>query len=118
MTNSLKKANIPHMITMHWATQAIEDLKNGKQATIHPKGNSMQPKVESGAEVVLEPIADLESLAKGDVVLVSVGRDIYLHLITAVDKSRVQISNNKGRVNGWINKKNVYGRAIKIDNGK
>ena len=104
------------MISTHWASQAIEDLKAGKQTTIYPKGNSMQPRIESGAEVILEPIADPESLQKGDVVLVSMGRDIYLHLVSAVEKNRVQISNNKGRVNGWIMKKNVYGRAVTINN--
>lgn len=104
------------MIAMHWATKAIEDLQAGKQAIIHPKGNSMQPKVVSGAEVTLEPINDASVLNKDDIVLVSVGRNIYLHLITALDKDRVQISNNKGRVNGWVMKKNVYGRAISINN--
>ncbi|HKD98343.1 MAG TPA: hypothetical protein VKB69_12250, partial [Micromonosporaceae bacterium] len=30
-------------------------------------------------------------------------RTVYLHLVSAVDRSRgrVQISNNRGRVNGW-----------------
>ncbi|HVI42693.1 MAG TPA: hypothetical protein VM577_18795 [Anaerovoracaceae bacterium] len=104
------------MIAMHWATKAIEDLQAGKQAVIHPKGNSMQPKVVSGAEVTLEPVTDPNTLVKGDIVLVSVARNIYLHLVTAVDKNRVQISNNKGHVNGWVMKKDVYGRAVSINN--
>lgn len=102
----------------HWATFAINKLMAGEQAIIYPKGNSMQPKVQSGAEVTLEPITDASTLAKGDVVLVSVGRNIYLHLITAVEKDRVQISNNKGHVNGFVKKSNVYGRAISIINSK
>lgn len=104
------------MIAVHWATHAIEELKAGRQVVITPKGNSMQPKVVSGAEVTLAPIEDIATLEKGDIVLVSVGRDIYLHLITAVDKNRVQISNNKGHVNGWVMKKDVFGRAIAINN--
>lgn len=104
------------MISMHWASQAIDDLKAGKEAVVHPKGNSMQPKVVSGAEVTLAPINDPNTLVKGDIVLVSVGRNIYLHLVTAVDKNRVQISNNRGHINGWVMKKDVYGRAVSINN--
>lgn len=41
---------------------------------------------------------------------------VYLHLITALEKERVQIGNNHGRINGWTPKSNVYGRATRIDN--
>jgi hypothetical protein len=34
-----------------------------------------------------------------------------LHLVSAVDGDRVQISNNKGRVNGWVNKAAIHGVA-------
>jgi hypothetical protein len=37
-------------------------------------------------------------------------------LITALEKDRVQIGNNHGRVNGWTPKANVFGRAVRIDN--
>ena len=76
----------------------------------------MSPKVESGAEVVLSPIADASLLQTGDIVLVAIGRKVYLHLISAADKNRVQISNNQGHVNGWVGRQSVYGRAVYINN--
>ena len=99
-----------------WADHAIQELDAGREVIVKPRGNSMQPKVESGAEVTLTPIDDPDTLTRGDVVLVHVGRDVYLHLISAVNKDRVQISNNHGHVNGWVSKDAVYGKAIHINN--
>jgi len=39
-------------------------------------------------------------LPRGDVVLVKVKGTVYLHLITALEKERVQIGNNRGRIIG------------------
>jgi len=76
----------------------------------------MRPKVVSGARVLLAPVSDPASLRKGDIVLVKVRGRIYLHLISATEGDRVQISNNHGHVNGWAHRSAVYGRAISIDN--
>lgn len=103
-------------ILMNWAEHAIRELKDGREVLITPKGNSMQPKIESGAEVILCPIADPNLLEVGDIVLVSLGRGVFLHLISATEKNRIQISNNKGHVNGWVPRTAVYGRAIYINN--
>lgn len=76
----------------------------------------MTPRVRSGATCELEPVSDPDSLRRGDIVLVKVKGTIYLHLITAVEKDRVQIGNNHGRINGWTPKSNVYGRLVSVDN--
>lgn len=103
-------------MTKNWFDLPILELLAGRGVTIYPKGNSMTPKIVSGAEVTLEPIKDHNSLKKGDIVLASVGNTVYVHLISAVDKDRVQISNNHGHVNGWTDKNKVYGKVIKINN--
>lgn len=77
----------------------------------------MRPKIESGAEVTLEP-AEWHTLEKGDIVLCKVGKNQYLHLIKAVKGDRYQIANNKGYVNGTIGIDQIYGKAVKIVNGK
>jgi phage repressor protein C with HTH and peptisase S24 domain len=100
----------------NWYDYPIEELTAGRDVTINPKGNSMTPRIVSGASVTLTPVIDPETLKKGDAVLVSIGRTIYVHLITAITKDLVQISNNHGHVNGWTNKKNVYGKVIAVDN--
>lgn len=100
----------------NWYDHPITELKAGREVTINPKGNSMTPRIVSGAAITLAPVTDPETLKRGDVVLVSIGRTIYVHLITAITKDLVQISNAHGHVNGWTNKKNVYGKVIAIDN--
>ena len=76
----------------------------------------MVPKVMSGAHVTLRPNTSPNTLKAGDVVLVKVRGRVYLHLISATDPRRVQISNNKGRVNGWVPRSSVFGVATNIIN--
>lgn len=102
---------------MSWADHAIERLQRGQHADIRPRGNSMAPRVTDGAHVRLAPNAHPDDLEKGDVVLVKVSGRVYLHLVSATDKDRVQISNNKGRVNGWVPRGRVYGKAVLIVHG-
>ena len=98
---------------MSWADRAIAELREGRSAVVRPHGHSMRPKVLSGAEVALEPVA-LAELAVGDVVLCRVAGNVYLHLVTALGEDRVQIGNNRGKINGWT--RAVYGRATAIRN--
>lgn len=78
----------------------------------------MTPRIESGQLCVVEPMTadDFDDLKKGDVVLCKVGGSEYLHLVSAVGQDgRVQISNNHGRVNGWVGANGVYGRLVRVD---
>lgn len=101
----------------NWADWAIEKLLKGEKVKIYPKGNSMRPKIESGAEVTLEP-SSWHILEKGDIVLCKVGKNQYLHLIKSIKGDRYQIANNKGFVNGTISLDKIYGKAVKVVNGK
>ena len=76
----------------------------------------MTPRVRSGAACEPEPVTDAAMLRRGDIVLVKVKGTVYLHLITALEKERVQIGNNHGRINGWTQKTNVYGRLARVNN--
>jgi hypothetical protein len=99
-----------------WADAAIERLRAGEVAVVRPRGNSMTPRIRSGAVCEVEPVSDGDVLRRGDIVRVKVKATVYLHLITALEKDRVQIGNNHGRINGWTPKSNVYGRVKHIDN--
>lgn len=95
---------------MGWAMHAIAALQLGETVTIKPRGQSMRPRVADGQEVTVSPI-DESGVRVGDVVLCRVkGREL-LHLVKAVDGSRVQIANNAGHVNGWIGMNSIYGKA-------
>lgn len=99
---------------MSWATHYIAKLQAGENVSFRPKGNSMQPKIKSGQLCAVEAITDHAMLKVNDIVLCKVKGNQYLHLITAIDKDRFQISNNKGFVNGWINKAAVYGKLTQV----
>ncbi len=100
---------------MSWATGYIEKLKAGETVQFRPRGNSMTPKIESGQLCTVAPIADHATLETGDIVLCKVNGSQYIHLISAIQGPRFQISNNKGRVNGWVTANAVYGKLITID---
>ncbi|WP_343233266.1 hypothetical protein [Miltoncostaea oceani] len=74
----------------------------------------MTPRIRSGQEVELAPVSDPSTLRTGEIVLVRVGGSTYLHLIRALERDRVQIGNNHGRVNGWTSRASVYGRVVRI----
>jgi SOS-response transcriptional repressor LexA len=98
---------------MSWAKFAIEALKRGETVQIRPRGHSMKGKVNDGDLVTLAP-CDPGTLAVGDIVLVRVSGNDYLHLIKAKDKERFQIGNNRGGINGWVGKNSIYGKAVEV----
>lgn len=99
---------------MGWATHYITKLKAGKTVQFRPRGNSMQGKIESGQLCTVTPV-DPTTLQKGDIVLCKVNGSEYLHLVTAIQGERFQISNNKGFVNGWIGANAIFGKCVRVE---
>ena len=99
---------------MGWAKIAIEKLQRGESAQVRPRGHSMTGKVNDGDLVTLEP-CKAETLKAGDIVLVRVKGNVYLHLIKAVNNGRFLIGNNRGGINGWVGANTIYGIATKIE---
>lgn len=91
-------------------------VADGQTVEFRPTGSSMVPLIRSRQLVVVGP-ADPAKLEVGDIVLARVAGTVYLHLVSAVDRprKRVQISNNRGRVNGWTNHDRVYGVCLAVD---
>lgn len=105
---------------MSWATHAIAALARGEPCQVTPHGNSMRPLVESGATVTLAPYGPGEEPAEGDIVLVKVRGAIYLHLVKALrgkaEARQYQIGNNRGGINGWVSRRGIFGKAVRIEN--
>ncbi len=99
---------------MGWAASYIEQLREGRTVSFRPRGNSMTPKIESGDLCTVTPVATSE-VRKGDIVLCKVGGREYLHLVSAVQGERFQISNNHGHVNGWVSAANIYGKCVSVE---
>jgi phage repressor protein C with HTH and peptisase S24 domain len=99
---------------MGWATPYIAKLKSGATVQFRPRGNSMTGRIESGDLCTVVP-ADIATLAVGDIVLCKVGGVQYLHLVKARQGDRFQIGNNRGRINGWIGPRSIYGRCTQVE---
>ncbi|WP_405064237.1 hypothetical protein OG474_22010 [Kribbella sp. NBC_01505] len=91
-------------------------VTGGATVAFRPSGSSMVPLIRSRQEVVVTPV-DPTQLEVGDIVLARVAGTVYLHLVSAVDptKNRVQISNNRGRINGWTSHDRVFGICLSVD---
>jgi hypothetical protein len=102
---------------MNQKQRTIATLRDGKTAKHKGHGNSMHPRIPSGSVVTLEPIANLADLEVGDAVFCKVKGNVFTHVVSAlkggVDNREVQISNLRGRVNGWTT--TVYGRVIHVE---
>jgi len=73
----------------------------------------MSGKVASGQLGRVGPVRN-HKLAVGDIVLSKVNGIQYLHLIKAISGDRIQIGNNKGRINGWTSRRNIFGVVTEI----
>jgi hypothetical protein len=69
------------------------------------------------ARVAAGTTVETTRLEVGDIVLARVSGHVYLHLVSALEPGagRVQIANNRGRVNGWTSRAKVYGICTSVD---
>lgn len=91
-------------------------VAGGETVEFRPSGGSMVPLIRSRQLVRVVPV-DPAAVEVGDIVLARVAGSVYLHLVSALDASRarVQISNNRGRVNGWTGHARVYGICVAVE---
>ena len=100
---------------MGWASAYLEPLQRGETVSFRPRGNSMVPLIRSGQLCTVAPLGE-RTLEKGDIVLCRVGGAQYLHRILAVGADgRYQIGNNRGGINGWIGREQIYGRLLRVE---
>lgn len=99
---------------MSWADAYIAQLQAGKGVSFRPRGNSMAPRIASGARVTVQPVA-AAAVRRDDIVLCRVRRRQYLHIVHAIAGAgstvRFLIGNNHGGRNGWIGPDHIYGRC-------
>lgn len=74
----------------------------------------MKGKVNDGNLVTVSP-CNPEQLSVGDIVLVRVKGNDYLHLIKSISNGRFLIGNNRGGINGWVGHNCIYGVATKVE---
>lgn len=93
-----------------------EMLKAGHTCWVLGIGNSMTPILKSHQPVIVAPVTDDMILEKKDIVLAKVNGHYYLHLIHAIkgNNELFLIGNNHGHMNGWVTRKNVFGKVVEI----
>lgn len=94
--------------------QAWEAGLRGEAVSFRPHGSSMKGLVPSGALVRVEP-CDPDRLEPGDIVLVRVKGNVYLHLVKAISAGRFLIGNNRGGTNGWTQASKIAGLCTEVD---
>jgi phage repressor protein C with HTH and peptisase S24 domain len=99
---------------MGWATRAHAALTQGETVHIRPRGHSMSGRINDGDLVTVAP-CDASSVRVGDAVFVRMHGGFLLHLVKAIQGDRVLIGNNRGKINGWVNKNAVIGKVIRVD---
>lgn len=97
-------------------TKAAADvLASGKPCVIMGIGNSMTPILRSGQCVLAEPITDKTTIGKRDIVFCKVRGNYYVHLVHGTrTNGQFLIGNNHGRMNGWIPRRNIFGKISEI----
>jgi hypothetical protein len=74
----------------------------------------MTGKIESGQLCTVEP-TDASRIEVGAIVLCRVKGSEYLHLVKAIDGERFLIGNNRGRINGWVSIRAIFGRLVRVE---
>lgn len=72
----------------------------------------MEPILHSGEVFHFLLVTEQTELSIGDIVFCKVNGNLVLHKITAIDGDRLQIGNNKKKINGWTMRKNIFGKYI------
>lgn len=97
---------------MDWSTEAVAALQRGSSVQVRPRGYSMTGRISDGDLVTLAPCR-AENLAAGDIVLVRIqGKrfsHVVLHAILSVEGERLLIGSHSGRVDGWVDRGDIYG---------
>lgn len=93
----------------------MEAMKEDGRCIIIGYGQSMTPILENAQPVICEPVRENTELNKNDIVFCKVNGHYMVHKINAIkNNKRYQIANNHGHVNGWISKKNIFGKVVEI----
>lgn len=100
---------------MGWASPHIAELRAGRTVSFRPTGRSMSGRLGSGQRCTVRPIAPEEIIEIVSIVLCTVGRAQYLHLVKGVKNQAYQIGNNRGGISGWVNRSAIHGICIAVE---
>lgn len=91
-----------HRASRAWRDRAISTTRSFDDRQGH-----------DGQLCTVVPIGDAV-VAVGDIVLCRVKGNQYLHLVKAIQGERFQIGNNRGGINGWVTRRQIFGRLTAV----
>ena len=97
----------------HEITALIKALQAGQPITVQAHGQSMAGRIESGQWCTVVPV-NAKQIKVDDLVLCQVGKRYYLHLVSDTQNGQFEISNTRGRINGWITPEAIFGQCIRV----
>lgn len=96
----------------------LEALKEGNSYTwtVPDGGNlaSMREAIKHGQTLTMSPIANPSEIQVGDLVLVKWHQGDIFHVVGEIQGDQYLIVNSLGKVNGWVNAKDILGRITDI----
>ena len=98
---------------MSWVKDALKTLKEEEQCDIRPLGGSMKGRIESGQLVTIKRIEG-NDVQIDDAIFIKWKGNYLIHLAKDITETEILIGNNLGKINGWISKKDVIAKVIKV----
>jgi len=94
-------------------TDVATAVQRGETVEFRPSGHSMEPLIRHRHKVRVSPLT--RDPGVGDVVLARVRGHLLLHRANAIRGDQYQIANQRGHVNGWCTRKQIYGVAAVVE---
>jgi len=102
----------------HRKDPLLQALKEGRAYTwtVPDGGNlaSMRNAIKHGQSLTMTPIQDPAEIQAGDMVLVKWHQGTILHIVGEIQGGRFLIVNSLGKVNGWVDAKDILGRITRV----
>ena len=97
-----------------WVKDEINQLTENETCQVRPIRGSMRRRIESGQLVTIEKYKG--GLKIDDVIFIKWKKNYLLHIASNIEEDQIEISNNLGKINGWITENDIIGKVIKVEN--
>src|SRR5690348_9889364 len=88
-------------------------VQRGESVEFRPSGHSMEPLIRHRQKGCVTPLT--RDPVAGEVVLARVRGHLLLHKVNAIRGDQYQIANQRGHINGWCTRKQIYGLVSVAD---
>lgn len=99
---------------MSWVKEALKQLEENGECKVRPIGGSMRGRIESGQLVTIKAVTG-EEVRTEDAIFIRWKGNYLLHIAKEISTDEILIGNNIGKINGWINKADVIGKVVQVE---